>query len=543
VISSDSVQAQSIDLFAKAVAAMAAMTGKPLLYGPNGKALAPTSNFTYRRDAAKNVGSFKNWRPQAVFTNQAEALEREAIVARSIDLSNNDPHASGIIDNFATTVIGSGLVPDPTIDRDALPGMSKDEARALQKQMRAVYGRWSPYADAALRMHDGQIQYLEKLSLMRYGEFFKLLPMIDDPLRPYMLACQLIHPLRVKTPLDKINDPRIRDGIELGDYGQAVAIWVKKSGQSSMMLTDTSANFLRIPMRRGHRINVIHGFICKEPEQVRGWPFLAPAMKYLRDMNDLLSAELVSNVVTAALTYFIETSGDPYQLAANMTTHTDTYAGQDGSSRTQRYQETYPGAILYGSSGEKPHLLAANRPGTTFEPFVKTVKKSISMAANLPYVVNFKDVEGTNFAGFRAAMLDAWRVFEADRLWHARISCQPVFTMLMEEAFLRGEIDYPSSFYRQRHALTFAEWHGSPKGDIEPVKAATADKLLIESNLKTRTKATAERGGNFRANVETLEEEQELLEAAGLLDDNDDDEIDIPDDVYPDGSNGDDGYR
>lgn len=517
----DQSQAQSLDLFAKAVAAMGTITGKPILFGPNGKPLMPTSNFTYRREAAKNVGSLKNWRPQAVFSNQSEALERETVVERSIDLSNNDPHAAGIIDNFAATVIGSGLVPDPTVDRDALPDMSKETARRIQGQMRAVYHRWAPYADAGLRMHDGQIQYLEKISLMRYGEFFKLLPMINDPSRPYSLACQLIHPLRVKTPIDKVNDPKIRDGIELGGYGQAVAIWVKKSGQGVLPMADISANFLRIPMRRGHRINVIHGFVSKEPEQVRGWPFLSPAMKYLRDLNDLLSAELVSNVVTAALTYFIE-STNPYATAGNMTTHTVPWTNPDGRTVQQRYQETYPGAIFYGNAGEKPHLLAANRPGTTFDPFVKTVKKSISMVANLPYVVNFKDVEEVNFAGFRAAMLDAWRVFTADRLWHARISCQPVHTMLMEEAWLRGQIDYPKTFYFFRHALTRSEWRGSPKGDIEPVKAAQADALLIKAKLKTRTKASIERGDNFRDNVETLEEENELLEAAGLLDDPDD---------------------
>lgn len=544
MLASGDAQAQSVDVFVRALSAMAALTGKPLLYGPNGKPLTPSSDFTYRRDAAKNVGSFKNWRPQAVFSNQTEAMERAAVVERSIDLANNDPHAAGIIDNFACTVIGSGLTPVPAMDRDAVPEIGKDAARAIHGQMRSVYNRWAPYADAGLRMHDGMIQYLEKLSLMRYGEFFKLLPMIQDPQRPYMLACQLIHPLRVRTPIDKVNDPRVRDGIELGEYGQAVAAWVKKSGTGILPTADVSANFLRIPFRRGHRVNLIHGFVVKEPEQVRGWPFLAPAMKYLRDLNDLLSAELVSNVVTAALTYFIETAGDPLQLARNLTTSTTQFTDQDGNIKDQRYQETYPGAILYGNTGEKPHLLAAARPGVTFEPFVKTVKKSISMVAGIPYVVNFKDVENTNFAGFRSAMLDAWRVFEADRLFHARISCQPVATMLMEEAWLRGEIDYPNTFYRQRHALTRCEWRGAPKGDIEPVKAAQADDILVNKlKVKTRTQCAIERGADFRSNVETLEEERELLDAAGLLDDETDNQIDIPDDVYTDGSNGDDGQR
>ena len=45
--------------------------------------------------------------------------------------------------------------------------------------------------------------------------------------------------------------------------------------------------------------------MVKDAEQVRGWPYFTPAMKYFRDLNDLLNAELVSSVVTAALAYFI----------------------------------------------------------------------------------------------------------------------------------------------------------------------------------------------------------------------------------------------
>lgn len=97
------------------------------------------------------------------------------------------------------------------------------------------------------------------------------------------------------------------------------------------------------------------------------------------------------------------------------------------------------------------------------------MKKSIALACGLPYVVAFKDVEQTSYAGFRAAMLDAWRVFSMDRVWHGRYLAQPLFTMLMEEAYLRGEIPYPA-FYRDLHELTRCEWRGAPKGNIEPVK-------------------------------------------------------------------------
>ena len=509
-------------IFTKAVEAMAAMTSKPVLYGPNGDAIRPTVSYSLRRDAAKKTGSLKNWNPQGVFSNQIEARERSDIVKRSVDLSNNDPHAAGIIDTFATTVIGAGLTPMPVIDANAM-GIAQSSADRLEAAMRANFNRWAPFADAGQRMHFGQIQYLSKVSMMRYGEYFCLLPMIkhERPIRPYYLACQLINPMRVKTPVDKSHDPNVRDGIEMGPYGEAKYIWIKKSGTAGgrAHLPDVSSNFLRQPVRAGHRVNVLHGFVCKDPEQVRGMPILAPAIKFLRDFNDLLNAELVSNVVTAALSYFIEVADDPYNLAAKFSTDISRHMDHDGKQRVTRYEETYPGRIMYGNSGEKPHLLAANRPGTTFEPFTKTIKKSISMACNnIPYPVLFKDAEGVNHAGFRSAMLEAWRVFSMERIWHGRDFCQPIFTMLQEEAYLRNELKFRNFYYRM-HELCRSDWRGAPKGDIEPVKAATAYEKLKGMNVITDAQIIAEVGtGDFPSTIRQISEEQAAKKDAKIVD-------------------------
>jgi len=510
----------SQDAIAQTVAAVAGMmAGKPILFGPSGKPLKPSTGHAFRRDAAQRRGSMKNWVPRRLFGKDAESRERLAIVERSIDLSNNDPNAAGVIENIATYVVGSGLTPHLALDADVL-GIDKTKAKTISAQQRAVYDTWTPTADAGGRMNFGQIQYLSKVSMLRYGEHFTLLPMLKDAVRPYSLACQVIHPLRVKTPADKISDPAIKDGIELGAFGEATHIWIKKSDPTGI-LPDISKNFIRMPVKQGHRYNILHNFVCKEPEQVRGMPVFAAAMKYFRDLNDLLNAELVSNVVTAALTYFIEVGAglDPWQQAVNLQTIEDTRYDSDGNEKDIRYQETYPGAILYGNQGEKPHLLAADRPGTTFEPFTKVIKKALSLSVNLPYPVLFKDVENTNFAGFRSAMLDAWRVFTMERTWHGENFCQPIYTMLMEEAYLRDQLAIPD-FYERMHLYTKADWRGAPKGDIEPIKAVKADLLAISGRIKTRRQAIREHGnGDYDATMEQLEEEEEDLKARGLLTD------------------------
>jgi lambda family phage portal protein len=512
------------EIYNKAVSAFASMVGseprKPLLYGADNKPLPPSTGYQYSRTAAKRAGSMKNWVPQRLLGRTQEAQQREEIAARAIDLTNNDPNVAGVVSSFASTIVGSGLVPHPMLNAEAIGISDKKIVRRIQAQQAAVYQIWDSYADAGGRMTFGGIQNLIQRNLIQFGEFILLLHMLDDPTRPYSLACQVIHPLRMKTPVDLVNNPNIRDGVELGEYGEPIAYWIKKSATAgvSSVLADVSANFLRIPAKIGHRWNVIHGFYATEPEQVRGICYFAPAMKFFRDFNDLLDAELVSNIVTAAMALFIEQeTGNPYDVAANISDFNETILGSDGRSQTVRYQEWVPGQIMYGNKGEKPVPITATRPGVTFEPFTKILKKSMSMAVDIPYPVQFSDTEGTSFAGFRSAMLAAWRVYMMRRVWLGQGPCQKTWAMLQEEAYLRGDIEI-DNFYSRYHHITRAEWRGSPKGDIEPIKAAQADKLLIESNLKTRAESIAERGGDIRTTFDQLEEEQEMMKERGLTD-------------------------
>lgn len=488
----------------------------PILYGPSGSPLPPIqpdSYYNIRRTAAKRTGSMQNWIPRRMYTRDTEAREREDITLRAIDLVNSDPHAAGAVDSYAATVVGPGLVPQPIID-PASTGITKDQARTILGQMKTAYVAWYRFADAGQRMTFGEIQHLIQRNLIQYGEYLVLCHMIDDPSRPYMLALQVINPLRLKTPADLASSGTIKDGVELGPYGEPVAYWIKKSSPTALAsLADTSANFVRIPYRKAHRSLVLHNFINREPEQIRGISDFATAMKFFRDLNDYLDAELVSNIVTAAFSLFIETgSADPYSLAQGFATTTDQRYKSDNTPYNVRFQEVDGGGnIIYGNDGQKVTPLIGNRPGQTFEPFIRAIKKSIAMALGIPYVILFKDVDNATFAVFRSAMLEAWRVFSARRTWLGQGFCQPVYTMLMEEAWLKGQIDLPEFYGPSMYALTAAEWRGAPKGDIEPVKAALADIELINARLKTRSEAIAERGGDLVTTFDQLEEEDQML--------------------------------
>jgi|GEM_PF-6130844 len=133
------MQPASERIFVDAVNAIAASLAQnknaklPVLYGPNGSPLPPlkSANYQYHRATAKRSGTMKKWIPKRLISDQQAALERIRIVERSIDLTNNHPHAAGVVDTFATTIVGAGLNPNPVLDPEIL-GIEKVKARDIQ---------------------------------------------------------------------------------------------------------------------------------------------------------------------------------------------------------------------------------------------------------------------------------------------------------------------------------------------------------------------------------------------------------------------------
>jgi len=114
-------------IFATAVSAIASSLGRPVLYGPDNRPLVPAP-IVYSKAGARRTGDLQNWNPRRLLNQDMVTRERETLVERSLDLTGSDPHAAGLVSTFATTVIGSGLVPVPALDPDILD-MPPDQIR------------------------------------------------------------------------------------------------------------------------------------------------------------------------------------------------------------------------------------------------------------------------------------------------------------------------------------------------------------------------------------------------------------------------------
>jgi len=468
-----------------------------------------------RSRGGQKKGTLFNWVVNKL-NRWNEAQEREIVSDRAEDLTANNPHATSTIESLATNIIGTGLNPQSKPRWKQL-GVSESRAAIFAEAAEWIWTSWCPHADIGNRLCFQDIQYQSAYTFLMSGEYV-ILPVLrqgeprpgDSPVR---LALQPISPARMATPYEYMSKPAIRDGVALGRHGEPIGYYIATPRSGKMEIYLSAADFTWYPAWIGHRPGVLHSFhaAAKSPDRVRGVSVLAPAMKFFRDLSDYLDFELVGAIVASSFPIFIETA-NPYETLNGFPQE------HPGTDDDTRYQEVEPGQVMYGSPNQKPHVLKNERPGNTFQGFVETVLRAVGASVGMPYEVVAKDFSKTNYSSARAALLEAWRVYQLYRTWMERHLCQPVWKLVMEEAWLRGELVLPQGgpdFYQAMNEYAHATWIGPARGHVDPVKEASANKLLLEEGVLTLSDWSAEFGKDWETQLE--QRGREVAKKAGAI--------------------------
>lgn len=449
------------------------------------------------RVGAGSMGTLSNWSPRRLSWAE-EGRQREKIVDRANDIAANSAHGASLIDSIAVNTVGTGLWPQSKPNYKRL-GITEEQAQDVAEQMEWEFEQFVTTADASApnaataTCNFYGIQFQNIYSLLVNGEFINLPLMLSDAGRRYSLALQAIDPVRLRTPASLTGTPEVRDGIRLGANGAPAGYFIAdpEDGRFSPLLDIRS--FREITPAAGHRPNIFHRFVKKNPEQMRGVSILAPAMKFFRDMADYMDFELVGAIVAASFPVWIEKTGMIDVTESGI---------QGGAADSNYYAEVPAGRILYGNNGEKPHILSGQRPGESFGVFLETILRAVGAAAGMPYEVVAKDFSKTNYSSARAALEEAWRVFGQYQDWLVTYFCQVVWEMVFEEAFLRGYLKLPKGapdFYAARAEWTAASWIVPERTQLDPVKEMTAAILGLNANLTTAADIAAKRGKDWEA--------------------------------------------
>lgn len=487
-----------------------------------GRPLSLDRSPTPSRDSGAMRGTVSNWRPRRVRTQAGEDSERSLTQDRAADLYANDFSARSAVDSISTNAVGTGLVPQPRIPYKLLR-ISEDEAVDFKEQQSWLWSEWCAQAHASGSMHFEDIQLSGIKSALRMGELTHL-PVMDEPSpdngRSFSLAIQPLSPKRLRTPADKSTDPSIRDGVHITGYGRPLGYWIAAPKPSGTWTAPTaslsSADFRYIPARIGHRPGFFHLYRQDEEEQTRGVSSLSTGVKLFRNMGDAIDHELLAQVLAASFPVFIGLEGGRSGLPPEVLEQYNLARPEDPAGK-RYYQEYDAGTMLYGNEGEKPTILESKRPSQNFMGFVELILRAVGASLGIPYEVLFKDFSKTNYSSARAALNEAWKIFNLYRDWFARLYCQPIWNMVMEEAYLRGRLTLPPSaskgFYEARFLWCNVYWYGPSRGYVDPVKEIQANLLAISNRLMTRTEHWAQNGGDFYEGMEDIEAEERRMAA------------------------------
>lgn len=311
-------------------------------------------------------------------------------------------------------------------------------------------------------------------------------------------------------------DPAVRDGIRYTAYGRPEGYYIACPPPSVL---DSwlrggdllAADFRYVRARLAHRQQVFHLYRMEADEQERGCSTFAKSIALFRNLSDTINFELFAQVMAAQFPVFIATEGG--ELPGYV-------QEQHGLSEKEEAGPTYfqsieEGQVWYGKENEKPYVLESKRPSSNFAAFVRIVQRAMAAAQGIPYESLTKDFSETNYSSMRAALNEAWKVYSYYRRWLARAYCQPIYEMVMEEAWLRGELTLPAGapdFYEARDLWCNADWIGPARGFIDPVKEISATILALENRLMTYSEAWAQHGGDFEEGMEKLLLEAPLLQ-------------------------------
>jgi lambda family phage portal protein len=457
-----------------------AKTGLNKLFGGNTTTRRPRASSVYRGADRSRLRS--DWNITGGYSTP-QSYDLTTLRNRSRDLIRNDPVASGTADTMTINISGGGLKFQSRIRHDRL-GISEEKCLDIQNQAEDIFNRWCPYADSAGILTFAEIQFLTLRKIFEDGEALAIPIWIDDePWRPFGRALELIEADRLAFPSGSVSEKNRNgdpndSGIYLGERGQPVAYSIRKKG-----ITE----FAKIPARDNNgRPMVLHVYPSKRFGQLRGLPFLTPALSMFKDLADTIEAKVVNARVAACLG-IIMTSKNPELDAEVQTTETET-------STNRRLRELAPGLIQYAEEGLEPFLVDPGRLGND-QLFLEQVLRLVGVALNLPYELLMKDFSKTNYSSARAALLECRRMFTFWRTWFSQRFCQPTLELVLEEAWWRGEFDVPD-FMENRYEYCRAAWVGNGWGWVDPVKEIEAARMAVDYNLSTLAHEITNQGGD-----------------------------------------------
>jgi len=496
----------------------------PVIVDQSGRPLMSASSGAHR--GARYDRDMMSWSP-ALRSADADLLpDIKTMMARAYDLSRNNSMVSGGLQIHLDNIIGSGLRLSSKPDYRAL-GLDSEWAAEWSRGVEAKFRTFAEdpecFIDAGRRLTFGGMLGLAYRMFLTAGDITASAEWLPNRGSKYATAIQMIEPARLSNPQGLMDTDQLRGGVVLDAMGAASAYQIRSAMQSDIRFGSAKTySWKRIPREtKWGRQQFIHIFDQERAGQSRGKTGLASVIANSFKLGNLQDISMEAATINSMYAATIETEmsfaeigeamGSDKPLASFMNGQADFHENGSVKMDGVKIPHLYP--------GEKLNFSSMNHPGPNFADFEASFLRNLAAGYNLTYEQLSRDYSKTNYSGARAGLQESWKFFTSRRHLIGGRFASAVFTLWLEEAIDKGEIELPPNapdFYEAKAAYTKCNWIGPGKGQIDPLKEAKADELEMDMGTTTFEDACASRGKDWEENLEQIAVEKKRMDSLGI---------------------------
>ncbi len=450
----------------------------------------------------------------AAFSSNARMRKQSRIA-----LWQSDP-AKELVTRFSDLVVGSHLRPESMPAWRVVDSGNRitTEARSeWTKNTESRYLLWGKSQEVDYTKHKNLFQLEQQYitALLRDGEYFEVYRYVNNS-RKNPLTIQYICPEDVRTPTgSRVTDGNIEhNGIEYNAKNQPVAYHI---------YNHNTCKTVRVP-RMGSRSGRVFVNHVKLGDKLRGIPFLADSVSTITKLGDWSALELQAAIVNALFAVWIsppEEENGQSTIGGGVGKKSDPVQSTNVSNQfwqdidTTNYQE---GGIVVDQlpAGHSIESFDTKRPNLNFDKFYSAIKRDLAASKGMSLSVldfNFD----ASYSSARGELLLVWNTITKMRKNMGWSGNDVRFKMWLWGEVAAGSIAAPgwNESDEMRDAWSNAEWVGSQRPDIDPLRSVKAALEDHNRGYKTGKMIAAERGGgDYDENLVVITEELDRVARA-----------------------------
>lgn len=377
----------------------------------------------------------------------------------------------GVLDKLEERIVGAkGIIvePQPLLANGQL-------ADTLATQIRAKWAEWSVSPDVTGQFTRPVLERLMARTWLRDGEVFaQLVSGTGNGLAPVAGIPFWLEALEPDfVPLEKTDtSQKLSQGIYLNDWGRPVKYLVYRNMPAEGMLLGETKDIVAE--------NMLHLKFMRRLHQLRGNSLLAGVMMRLSALKEYEDAELTAARIAAALGMFIK-KGDG-----------QSYPEDAGSGSRELNIE--PGMLFDDlRPGEDIGMIKSDRPNPNLETFRNGQLRAVAAGSRGSFSSIARNYDGT-YSAQRQELVESTEGYLILQDAFIAAITRPMYRAWLKMAIASGEIELPRGM--DKASLYNAVYSGPVMPWIDPVKEATAWKLLLRGGAATESEWVRARGAN-----------------------------------------------